>query len=236
MKILMIGCEYSGTTTLAIEITKWITKVVGGNIHGAISFHDHMKLVEGGHVNPEGLKERDEKETQEHINFSPRHRQGYHHYMLAYHTAPGFFNDPHHLMTGMHIDDEIYGPKFKGYGEDQSGTLRLLSRHFERDILSAGPDTVLVLVKASPDVIRNRMKKSPHKYPLIKDQDVETVLSQFEYHFKQSRVGSLGRKIVLDTSELSASEALKEFVVKIEPHLTDEDRLRILTRGNMFAP
>jgi len=236
MKILMIGCEYSGTTTLAVEISKWIDEVVGGTIHGGLSFHDHWKIVEGGHIGKDGAKERDREEDLEHINFSHRHRQGYHHYLLSYHSSPAFFNDPHHLMIGMHIDDEIYGPKFKGYGEDQSGTLRLLSRHFERDILSVGPDTVLVLVKASPDVIRNRMKKSPHKYPLIKDQDVETVLSQFEYHFKQSRVGSLGRKIVLDTSELSASEALKEFVVKIEPHLTDEDRLRILTRGNMFAP
>ena len=235
MKILMIGCEYSGTTTLAIEITKWITKVVGGNILGAISFHDHMKLVEGGHVNPEGLKERDEKETQEHINFSPHHRQGYHHYMLAYHTAPGFFNDPHHLMTGMHIDDEIYGPRYKGYPEDQVKTLRLLSRHFEKDILEAGPDTVLVLVKASPDVIRKRIKECPQEYQIIKDEDIETLLSEFEYHFKRSRVGSLGKKIILDTSKSSVSETLKEFVEKIEPHITDEDRLRILTRGKMLA-
>ena len=31
------------------------------------------------------------------------------------------------------------------------------------------------------------------------------------------------------------AETLKEFVEKIEPHITDEDRLRILTRGKMLA-
>ena len=235
MNILMIGCEYSGTTTLAIEISKWIDEVVGGTIHGGLAFHDHWKIVEGGHIGMQGIQERDESEQQESIDFSPNHRQGYHHYLLSYHSSPGFFNDPHHLMIGMHIDDEIYGPKFKGYPEDQVKTLRLLSRHFEKSILEAGPDTVLVLVKASPDVIRKRMKECPHEHQLIKDEDVETVLSQFEYHFKRSRVGSLGRKIVLDTSESSVSETLKEFVGKIEPHITDEDRLRILTRGKMLA-
>ena len=84
-------------------------------------------------------------------------------------------------------------------------------------------------------MIRKRIKEWPQEYQIIKDEDIETLLSEFEYHFKRSRVGSLGKKIILDTSKSSVSETLKEFVEKIEPHITDEDRLRILTRGKMLA-
>jgi len=163
MKILMIGCEYSGTTTLAIEISKWIDEVVGGTIHGGLSFHDHWKIVEGGHIGKDGAKERDREEDLEHINFSHRHRQGYHHYLLSYHSAPAFFNDPHHLMIGMHIDDAIYGPRYFGYGgEGKYADRRILSDEVETAIMKHQPDTVLVLLKASPDVIRQRMKANPH--------------------------------------------------------------------------
>jgi uncharacterized protein YlzI (FlbEa/FlbD family) len=182
-----------------------------------------------------GIQEQDEAAEQEALDFSPRHRQGYHHYLLSYHSASTFFNDPHHLMIGMHFDDEIYGPTYKGYPEEQAGTLRMLSRHFEKTILEAGPDTVLILVKATPEVIRERMKTAPHAQQLIKNEDVESILARFEEHFNRSRIGALGRKFVLDTSDSTVEETVSEFVRKIEPLLSDHDRLRILTHLSISA-
>ena len=231
MKLLMIGCEYSGTTTLAIAITRWIDEVVGAIIFGGLSFHDHWKITEGGHVGTSGLPDRAATAEQEALGFSPRHRQSYHQYLLSYHQMPTFFKDPHHLMIGMHIDDEIYGPNHKGYGEEAVSTLRGQSRHTEKVIFELGPDTVLILVKASPQVIRTRMKESPHDHPLIQEGDVEHVLGRFEGEFARSTIGAPARKIVLDTSNSSVDETLAEFVRKIEPLLSDTDRLRVLTRS-----
>ena len=45
MRLLLIGCEYAGTTTLAVEMSKWMERVVGGAIHGGLAFHDHQEMV-----------------------------------------------------------------------------------------------------------------------------------------------------------------------------------------------
>ena len=46
--------------------------------------------------------------------------------------------------------------------------------------------------------------------------------------------GELHVKMIVNfPTALNAKQ--KEFVEKIEPHITDEDRLRILTRGKMLA-
>ena len=116
MRLLMVGSEYAGTTTLNIEISKWIDRVIGGAVHGGLGFHDHFKLVEGGP--PEPSKE----EIEESLSWSAHHRQGYKHYVMTYHLAHAFFSDPHHLLIGMHFDDEVYGPRYFGYGEEQAAS------------------------------------------------------------------------------------------------------------------
>ena len=45
MNLILIGAEYSGTTTLANKIAEWGTKTLGGQ-HG---FHDHWKIPYLGH-------------------------------------------------------------------------------------------------------------------------------------------------------------------------------------------
>ena len=61
MILLMMGCEYVGTTTLAVAISKWIHEYVGGTVFGGLSFHDHFKLVDGGHVGLQGVPERQDR-------------------------------------------------------------------------------------------------------------------------------------------------------------------------------
>ena len=41
MNLILIGGEYSGTTTLASKISEWGKKTFGGDHHG---WHDHWKI------------------------------------------------------------------------------------------------------------------------------------------------------------------------------------------------
>ena len=91
-------------------------------------------------------------------------------------------------------------------------------------------DTVLVLLQASPEVIRDRMRSDPHDRTVVKDEDVGKVLERFEYHFNHSL---LRYKFSLDTSTSSPDQTLEEFVAKYLPHLTQRDQLRIQTRQSI---
>ena len=43
MRLILVGCEYAGTTTLAEEIVKWRDKVMGPPTPlGIVTYHDHF--------------------------------------------------------------------------------------------------------------------------------------------------------------------------------------------------
>ena len=92
--------------------------------------------------------------------------------------------------------------------------------------MEVAPDTVLVLVKASPDVIRRRMAENPHENGLVKDEDVERVLEAFQEQYDESFIR---KKFDIDTSEATVEESLSEFLEKLQPHLSDSDRLWIMS-------
>ena len=101
---------------------------------------------------------------------------------------------------------------------------------------------MLVLVKASPDVIKQRMranvfpdaetveaqrKSKPFGEPtrgVVREQDVELVLDRFQEEFDASL---LKNKMVLDTTAATDEETLSEFVEKMGPFFTDADSRRM---------
>ena len=87
---------------------------------------------------------------------------------------------------------------------------------------------MLVHVKASADVIRKRMRETPHERSTIQDEHIEHILERFQYQYSHSL---LRYRFELDTSESTVEETMREFVEKIEPLLSDRDRLRIHTRA-----
>ena len=105
---------------------------------------------------------------------------------------------------------------------------RRLSLATEGEILDLAHDTVLVHVKASPEAIRERMKAEPREFGLLKEKDVEYILQRFEEEHKRS---FLRQKIEIDNTDLTPEETLARFVEEIQPHLTEADRARILTRS-----
>jgi len=240
MKLILAGCEYSGTTTLANAISKWAKKALGADF-GVI--HDHWKIPHTcGHTPTDEvhfLTEEEqqqalaharlptEEEQQQILALSPKLKENTQRQSLVYHT-PSEPTDHDSLMIGYVFDEAVYAPLYFGYGAPGGlGDRSMYGRHLEHRLLKAAPETVLVHVKASPEVIAQRMKANPHHNGVLQEQDIEHVLKRFEEEVCKSLIG---RRITLDTSTATVEETLAEFVEKMEAHLTQNDCLRMLNR------
>ena len=87
---------------------------------------------------------------------------------------------------------------------------------------------MLVHLKASAEAIRERMKKEPREFGVVKEEDVEYILKRHDEEYERS---FLRQKIEIDNTELTPEQTLAKFVEQIQPHLSAEDRTRILTRN-----
>ena len=237
MNIILVGCEFAGKTTLANEIVEWSERSLGGSSH----FHDHF-TVPSSELTGEA--------SGEYREAHPQIKEMFQRFMISYHVSQDFYGSPDHNLMGAHIEEAVYAPLYYGYGgEDSKAPLRSpngqrteLARHFDEQILERARETVLVLVKASPDVIRQRMranflpdadtleaqrKSKPFGEPtrgVVREQDVELVLDRFQEEFDASM---LKNKMVLDTTAATVEETLSEFVEKMKPFFTDADRQRM---------
>ena len=86
----------------------------------------------------------------------------------------------------------------------------------------------LVLLTAEPEVIRQRMADNSHPGPktFFQAEDAERLLARFQEEFDASLIR---RWFVLDTSDTTPEETLQAFAKQMKKHLTDADRIRILT-------
>lgn len=82
-------------------------------------------------------------------------------------------------------------------------------------------------VKASAEVIARRMRENPHPHSALREEDIPEMLRRYDAACAES---TLRHKITLDTSETPLAETMREFQQKIEPHLTENDRSRIMLR------
>ena len=178
MKLIIIGCEYSGTTTLAVAINDWLREQTGTDFR---IIHDHWKIpYTSGHLPFDTSHLLNEEEQAEVLALSPKLKEMTQRHSLYYHT-PHVATDENSLIIGYHFDDAVYGPLYFGYGrptdpEDR----RIVGRQVEKTMLYHAPDAVLVLVKASPDVILRRMTESPHDRSVLREEDIQLVLDRFE--------------------------------------------------------
>ena len=104
-------------------------------------------------------------------------------------------------------------------------------RHIETEIIERASDTVLILVKSRPEVIKERMRKCPHERTVLREEDVDETVALFEEHYNNSL---LRYRFVLDTSEATVDQTREEFVEKIKPLLSDSDRLRIQIHSSLL--
>ena len=147
---------------------------------------------------------------------------------------------------GFVIEEAVYAPLYYGYGGEEelernrwsgqrapSGQRTEMARQFEAQMLAKAPDTVLVHFKAAPDTIRKRMSSHPDQHrsasggavvrQLVQPEDVELVLQRFEEEVEASLIQ---KRIVLDTTDKTVDETMREFVEKYEPFVSNADLLR----------
>lgn len=247
MRLVVTGCEYSGTTTLSHAIAQWMEANFVEDRHPAYwGFHDHFKIPHLSHPpdadeaecmrllklpsdTPEADRTRDglsEEEQDQLVALSPKLKEMFQRYHIEYHLQSAFYGDDDHNMVGFHIDEAVYAPLYYGYGgEGQYAEREAYARSVEQKILAMAPDTVHVLVKASPGVIAMRMKETPHANAVLQERDIEYVLGRFQEEYERS---TLPNKLSIDTSTATVQESLEEFVRKMGEFFTDADRARIL--------
>ena len=229
MNIIAIGCEYTGTTTLMLGVQEWMKGAFGQTT----IFHDHFKLPNNsGHppLDPDSIIF-DEEEKRQILEMSPKLKELFTRYTLYYHSPTRARNSTTlgGLHIGHHIDEMIYAPMYFGYGRPgEPGDRRVEAQNVEQALMRYMPETVLVLMRASADVVRSRMRSGPHADGVVRDEDIEVVLERFEEEFARSAIHN---KFTLDTTESSPEETFEEFLCKMEPYWTEGDRLRMLAHG-----
>lgn len=243
MHLILTGCEYVGTTTLGWAISKWAGDTMGGH-HW---FHDHWKIPHVAHPAENNLTMTDLlyqkwaagkgsdptrmglsiNERKQFLALSPQLKEMFQRYNMEYHIRPYFYEHmSDHNIIGMHVDEAIYAPLYFGYGASGDyGDRGKNLRYIEERILELAPHTVNVLVKANPEVIRQRMKENPHEEGIVQDRDIEYILQRFEKEFECSLIKN---RITIDTSATTISESLSDFVDKYTPFMPEVDKNRIL--------
>jgi thymidylate kinase len=216
MRLIIIGCEFSGKSTLAARIKEWGEEAFGGLTS---SFHDHFVFPDA---------EANAEEQKQLMDLVPSLKEKYQRYMINYHFNPAFYSDNDHCMVGFYYSEAVYAPLYYEYGRPGEYADRAqMARTCDHEVMQIAPDTVLVLMKASPEVIKQRIAAHPETKSVLQEKDVEFVLNRFDELFSGSLIR---RKFELDTSTSSIDDTFAEFLKKMEPHFTTIDRLRMLTR------
>jgi len=200
MRLIAIGCEYSGVSTLLDGLMAW------GDARG-IHHHldDHFTIPDKQFLSPEDARAM--------IDLTPTLKERFQRFQIVYHVRILHKYD-HILLGGFHIEEEIYGPLYYYPGKSTISV-----RTYEPEMPD---DTILVHLKAAPKVIAARMDSAPHDYPVVRKKDIATVLQQFQ---AQYHACWLQNKFEIDTSNLTPDGLLQEFLDRSVPFLNARDAL-----------
>jgi hypothetical protein len=187
MRGIVVGCEYTGVTTLIEGLMDW------GHERG-INHHldDHFTIPDRQHLAPE------DRETM--VNLSPALKERFQRMQLVYHIRLLHRFD-HILLGGFHIEEAVYGPLYYYPGGVASEI-----REYEEEMPK---NAILVHLTARPEVIQRRMETDPHEYSLIKKEDIPMLLDRFQEEFDASLIPN---KLQIDTSDLAPEALLQTFL------------------------
>lgn len=209
MKVIVIGCEYAGKSTFALDLVEWGKK------------HDFWFHLDDHFTIPDSSLPKEDRDVM--LTLSPQFKERFQRFQSIYHVRI-MKNYRDALEVGFYSEDTIYGPLYYGY-EPQF----LAIRHGRRLEKELPEDTILVLLIASPGIIRKRMVEKPHEYQVIKKEDIPILLKAFEEEFQASTIHA---KVKIDTSELEPRKVLKVFLKEAQQkHLKSLDLIRILLKG-----
>ena len=239
MQLMIVGCEYAGKTTLAVEVSKWMIQQMGlpfvrWHNHFVVPHVDQHLVVSAPQDNDEfvapGKRAADlfgEEEKDQILAMRPMLLEHMQRQMIWRHLHQSMGNDDDYLVIGGYYAEAVYAPLYYGYGEPNSfSDRRARARAWDAELRALVPEIVLVLVKASTEVILRRMRLHPRSKCILQERDVQLVLERFEEEYAISRIR---HRFSLDTTTSSVPETAAEFVRQMAQHLTEADRLRIIS-------
>lgn len=200
MRVIAIGCEYSGVSTLADNLMAW-GRERGINFHG----DDHFSIPDRYHLDPEAQRAM--------VDMLPVLKERFQRFQVVYHIRLLHHYD-HIMLGGFHIEEEIYGPIYYYPGISVHAT-----REYEIDMPG---DTLLVHLQARPEVIEARMEATPHDFQIIDKGDIPMLLERFQQEYAASLIKN---KFEIDTSDLQPADLLSAFLEKSFPYLSERDML-----------
>lgn len=202
MRLIVIGGEYAGKTTLVEALDHW-------GKHVGIPFHldDHFSIPDQYFLSQD--------DQQAMLALPPTIKERFQRFQVYYHIGV-ITNHSDVLLTGFHIEEAVYGPSYSYPG-------RAVAPYARKIETQLPADTILLLLTASPDIIRRRMAAAPHQYPIVPDEDIETIAAQFDAEYRGSWIE---RKLRLDTSDIMPDRLLAAFMARVVPYLDSRDLLR----------
>ena len=207
MRIIAIGCEYSGVTTLLDGLHDW------GQEHG-VNFHmdDHFTIPDAYHLSTE--------EQHAMLDMLPAIKERFQRFQIVYHVRL-INNYEHILLGGFHLEEEVYGPLYYYPGLTVSDT-----RKYESEMPD---DAILVHLHARPEIIAKRLKESPHAHTLIDKDHIPMLLGRFAEEFRSSWIHN---KFAIATSDLNPTELLATFFEEANPHFNTRDAILLLQNND----
>ena len=201
MRVIAIGCEHTGKTTLLEGLMSW------GDERGI----HHRLAAPCSSPDRQFLKKEEQEEM---VRLSPVLKERFQRFQVVYHVR--LINHYEHiLLGGFHIEEDIYGPLYYYPGRKSAHPPEYYEAEFP-------PDAILVLLTARPEVIEKRMRETPHDRPIVPAGDIPMVLEKFEQAYRASWVH---HKIRIDTSDLAPAQLLQKFLDTSVPHLNTRDLL-----------
>ena len=203
MRLIAVGCEYAGKSTLLQGLQKW-------GIERGIRHHldDHFTIPDC-----QMLKTKEDREAM--LGVPQTLKERFQRFQIAYHVR--LINKYEHIMLGgFHIEEMVYGPRY--YYPDLG---RIIESPRREETLMPD-DTILVHLTASPEAIAKRMDADPHEYPVVPKDDIDAVLDGFQKEFTASWIM---RKFQIDTTDLTPDTLLDAFFEASTPHLSSRDLL-----------
>ncbi len=198
MRIIAVGCEYSGVSTLLNGLYAW-----GAQRHVHYHMDDHFTIPDAYHLS--------EEEQRAMLDMLPALKERFQRFQIVYHVRLINLYE-NILLGGFHIEEEVYGPRYYYPGLQVSDT-----RRYESEMPD---DAILVHMHAHPEVIAERMQRTPHPHTLIHRDHIPHLLDAFAQQCRQSWIK---RKVSIDTSNLAPEEVLDAFFARARGHLEARD-------------
>ena len=116
------------------------------------------------------------------------------------------------IQVGLYYAEAVYAPLYYGYGRDAFSDRRRRAREWDRALLEIAPETVLVLLRASPEGDTEADARGPAGPDGVpREEDVERVIDLFE---EQYAATELKHKLAIRTSGVTVAESVAEFAGK----------------------